>query len=225
MNVRIRELSIVYVISLALCILAQWNAPIPYWLEFSYIFVLLAFLGLPFFAIRIFRQNNDEDGLLRIDWSSRDAVYGLVTVLIIFIPVALGAYLWYVHIVGGSFHFAWQNYDRLEHSVLYAISIQLLLVALPEEFFYRNYLQGSILSLAQKRMGAKKSAGIAIFITSLLFALGHALVYLNPMRMNVFFPSLLFGYLRLKTKTLTACIIVHAGANLMMQGIGVHFFI
>lgn len=220
---RATELSIIYVLSVLLCYLAQLNLPVPYYQDFSYIFVLCAFLALPLVAVKIFGRPHGTDPLFGLEWNTRDALLGLGIAVALFVPVGLGAYLWNVCIMGGDFHFAWQNYDKLEQNLLYSLLVQILLVALPEEFFYRGYLQTSILQLAQRRLSTRQSAALAIVVTSLLFGLGHVLVSANPMRMNVFFPSLLFGFVRLKTKTLTACILLHALANIMMQIIMVHF--
>lgn len=115
------------------------------------------------------------------------------------------------------------------------VATQLLLIALPEEYFYRGWLQTRL----EAAFGARAEAlgrpvrawlGLtpAIFVTSLLFGLGHLLVpiggVLIPTRMSVFFPSLIFGWLRRRTGTLTASIVYHACSNLMVLFAAVHFF-
>ncbi len=90
----------------------------------------------------------------------------------------------------------------------------LLLVALPEELFYRGYVQTTLEQVwpgGPVILGAR--LGTAIVVTSVLFALGHYLVDFNVQRLAVFFPSLLFGWLRAKTGNLVAPILVHAASN------------
>ncbi|HYQ17946.1 MAG TPA: MrtC family glutamic-type intramembrane protease [Polyangiaceae bacterium] len=94
---------------------------------------------------------------------------------------------------------------------------QLLVIALPEEAFYRGYLQTTLeheldhgrgLSLFGTRIGW------GIVLTSAIFALGHLLTELNPARLAVFFPSLAFGFLRARTKGIGAGVFFHALCNL-----------
>lgn len=95
---------------------------------------------------------------------------------------------------------------------------QLLVVALPEEFFYRAYLQTTLTRAwgegRCRLLGAP--VGAAFFATQALFALGH-LAEFHPWRLAVFFPSLLFGWLRVRTGSITAPILVHALSNLLLM--------
>ncbi|GJM16976.1 MAG: hypothetical protein DHS20C13_23030 [Thermodesulfobacteriota bacterium] len=93
------------------------------------------------------------------------------------------------------------------------ILTQLLMVALPEEVFFRGYLQNK---LGNNIKG--------IIIVSLLFAAGHFITQCLGGGHNIavcsqailtFFPSLVMGYLYLKTKTLWASIIFHFFANIV----------
>jgi hypothetical protein len=102
---------------------------------------------------------------------------------------------------------------------------QLLLVALPEEYFYRGYLQTTLARVWPKR--AKLwifEVGPAILVTSLLFGLGHVVIDIRPARMSVFFPSLLFGWMRDRTGTLATGIFYHAACNLLVEAATCHYF-
>jgi membrane protease YdiL (CAAX protease family) len=91
---------------------------------------------------------------------------------------------------------------------------QLLAIALPEEAFYRGYLQSSLDGAWAPRfhvLGAR--IGPSIVVTSALFALGHVATEVHPNRLGVFFPSLLFGWLRARTGGVGACIVFHALCN------------
>jgi len=109
--------------------------------------------------------------------------------------------------------------------LLNALLTQLLLVALPEEYFYRGYIQPTLLRMrGPPDMITVRHQCIAIVITSTLFALGHIAVVWHWSRLLVFFPSLLFGALRIRSGGLIAPIIFHAACNLMVEWTRVHYF-
>ena len=56
--------------------------------------------------------------------------------------------------------------------------------------------------------------GPSILVTSVLFALGHLATELDANRLGVFFPALLFGWLRARTGGIGAGVAFHALANL-----------
>jgi len=110
-----------------------------------------------------------------------------------------------------EFHLRWP--DRL----LLQAAVQVLVVALPEELFYRGWLQTAWARTAPEAgvtvLGARLGRGF--LATQALFALGH-LVTLQPWRLATFFPGLLFGWLRARTGSIAAPVLVHAGSNLFM---------
>ncbi len=92
---------------------------------------------------------------------------------------------------------------------------ELLVIALPEEAFYRGYLQTSLereLGKSVKVLGAR--VGVGVLVTSAIFALGHLLTELSPARLAVFFPSLVFGFLRARTGGIGSSLLFHAMCNL-----------
>ncbi|HEX6765646.1 MAG TPA: JDVT-CTERM system glutamic-type intramembrane protease, partial [Polyangiaceae bacterium] len=56
--------------------------------------------------------------------------------------------------------------------------------------------------------------GPSILATSAIFALGHVTTEFHPNRLGVFFPSLVFGWLRARTGGIGACVFFHAFCNL-----------
>jgi membrane protease YdiL (CAAX protease family) len=106
---------------------------------------------------------------------------------------------------------------RLPESLALAVALQLLVVALPEEVFYRGWLQTAWARLAPERgvtvLGARLGAGF--LATQALFAAGH-LVTGQPWRLATFFPGLLFGWLRARTGSVVAPIVAHALSNLLL---------
>jgi membrane protease YdiL (CAAX protease family) len=101
---------------------------------------------------------------------------------------------------------------------------QTLVVALPEEFFYRGYLQTR---LRESYPGGKKFLGArlgpAFFLTASLFAVGHLAIF-EVWRLGVFFPALLFGWLREKTGTVLGATLLHAAFNLYEMVLQASFF-
>ena len=97
----------------------------------------------------------------------------------------------------------------------------LLIVALPEEFFFRGYLQTALDDRWKARfnfLGVK--IGASLIVVSILFALGHLATTGHVSRLAVFFPSLLFGYLRIRTGGVGAPIILHTQFNLAAALLG-----
>ena len=99
------------------------------------------------------------------------------------------------------------------------ILTQLLMVALPEELFYRGLL-------LTKFEGVWMEEGWTFFgihitranlVTSALFALTHFLIGHQLYRFGVFFPSLVFGVLKRRTGSLLAPILFHAASNVLMK--------
>ncbi|AKQ67359.1 CAAX amino terminal protease family protein [Myxococcus hansupus] len=101
---------------------------------------------------------------------------------------------------------------------------QLLVVALPEEFFYRGYLQTRLRDAwpqGRKFLGGR--LGPAFWLTALLFALGHLAIF-QAWRLSVFFPALIFGWMRERTGTVIGAALFHAACNLFVRFLEVSFF-
>lgn len=97
-------------------------------------------------------------------------------------------------------------------------AVQLVVVALPEELFFR----GMLLSLWSRAWPARRQlAGVPIGWAVVLSAAAFAVVHLprdgDPRALATFFPGLLFAYLRLRTGSLLAPILTHAGANILIR--------
>lgn len=117
--------------------------------------------------------------------------------------------------------FAFKLPERFPTLVL----VQLLVVALPEEMFYRGFVQTAWARNAPGRgvtvLGARLGRGFVA--TQVLFALGH-LVVLHPWRLGTFFPGLLFGWLRERTGDVAAAVVLHALSNLFIATLEASFY-
>ena len=98
---------------------------------------------------------------------------------------------------------------------------QLLLIALPEEAFYRGYLQTRLddaIPPKWKVLGA--TIGPSLFIGAAIFAIGHVITIRAPARLGVFFPALIFGWLRARTGGIGAGVVFHAFCNIYSELLG-----
>ncbi len=105
------------------------------------------------------------------------------------------------------------------------ILAELLVVSLPEEVFFRGYVQGSLNELWKgRRRILGVDLGWAWVVQAALFGLGHFFVDFNPLRLAVAIPALAFGYLREATGSIAAPVIFHASCNIFMIVVDNSFF-
>jgi membrane protease YdiL (CAAX protease family) len=102
---------------------------------------------------------------------------------------------------------------------------QLVVVAIPEEIFFRGYLLVRLERAwrpTRRLFGAP--VGKALLVSSALFALGHLVVVPNPQRLAVFFPALLFGWMRGRTGSIAAGATFHALCNVVADVLHTSYF-
>ena len=88
-------------------------------------------------------------------------------------------------------------------------------VALPEETFYRGYLQPRLeAKWPPKTLIFGATVGRAAIVTAALFALGHFLGEWNPLRLGPFFPALVFSWQRNRTGSILGAISFHGLCNI-----------
>lgn len=182
-----------------------------------------AFLYLPVLAMRTRDEDFADYGLTLRNWRKDVALW--LKVCAITLPLfALGFWVWVEHVLpalpagvaralsplGARADFQPRLPDRFWEWVV----DQLLVVALPEEFFYRGFLQTRLRDAWPKgRRIFGITAGRAFWLTALLFAIGHLAIF-QVWRLSVFFPALIFGWARERTGTVVAASLIHATFNL-----------
>jgi CAAX protease family protein len=147
--------------------------------------------------------------------------------------VALGWALGLTAIVAVPFFFGWRYWwAPSAPRMAFSLSVrpvelaneaagQLFVIALPEEAFYRGYLQSRLDDAWPPRwrvFGALVGPGW--LGACAIFALGHLATVHAPTRLAVFFPALLFGWLRARTGGIGASTCFHAICNLYSEALG-----
>lgn len=98
--------------------------------------------------------------------------------------------------------------------ILNTATFHVLLVALPEEFFFRGYMQYQLDRFFGKPWNfLGTQVGWSLPLTSLIFAFSHSLIHQQWWHFSIFFPALVFGWLREKTGAITASVLFHALCN------------
>jgi membrane protease YdiL (CAAX protease family) len=129
-------------------------------------------------------------------------------------------------LVPGSCERVLHPHWRLPSDFAWLTLAQLVVVALPEELFFRGYLQGRLeeaLPPTVNVLGAR--LGWAWIVTAALFALGHYLVSFEPQMLTRFFPGLVFGWMYARTRSILAGTIFHAACNLIMALLASSLFV
>ncbi|MFO0664775.1 MAG: MrtC family glutamic-type intramembrane protease [Polyangiaceae bacterium] len=158
-------------------------------------------------------------GLVALAWA-------LGAALVVFGPFFLGFKVYWTKLgfLSPAAHF---NFPWTPKRFASDAAAQVLMVALPEEAFYRGFLQTRLTALfsgartlSDIREGSKWATALAIVLTSAIFAVGHFITIHHVQRLAVFFPSLVFGLLRTRTRGIGAPILFHAFCNLFSEMLG-----
>lgn len=134
--------------------------------------------------------------------------WGAGLAAVVAIPFAIGFRIyWHAR---GPFVF------RPPSSILDEVFGQALVIALPEEAFYRGYLMTSL----EDAWGTpwtifKTKLGWGWLASCAIFAIGHFLTEPDPQRLAVFFPALVFGWLRARTGGVGASVLFHVLCNVL----------
>lgn len=199
-------------------------------------FIAVLFLYSPLVASRWSRLPFDHAREGALDFTNpRRTLLTLLLALLVSWPPFIGGFFWfYGHTcaaTGASFAaWWWQTFApicprwlgnlhpplRFPPDFLLLALSQILVVALPEELFFRGYLWSRLQSRFPSRwrlLGAP--LGPTWLLSSFLFALGHVAVDLDPRRFAVFFPALVFGWMRARSGSIVAGLTFHALCNLL----------
>jgi len=147
----------------------------------------------------------------RAAWKQAFTLVG-VTVAIITIPWLVGYHYYQTLIFHLSPHW------RVPKDAWLLVPYHLLFVALPEEFFYRGYIQTRLNEIfPRKFLIFGTPVGWALPLGCLFFAFGHSLVVLRWWHFATFFPGLVFGWMRERTGHPVAGAMFHAWCNVTVN--------
>lgn len=201
------EVLVLYAIAIATIGLFKLLAFIPFIEDNLWGIAGIVFLFLP--VEYLYRKRADL-AAFGITWQhlGPGVMWALILMAISFPPYILGYEWWFGR---DTFHFA------LPSTFWQEVVGNVFLVALPEEAFYRGFMQTRLDGVFKGRvniLGAK--VGWALVITSALFAAGH-LVEFRADKLGTFFPGLVFGWLRARTGSIGGGVVFHASCNIWAQ--------
>jgi len=231
-----REIALVYVV-IALITLGVSHTPGPFMSMYGHLLLAGAFLGT---ALTMARRHGrtavdygiDLAGLLEarhdepahfghgLWFALRRAVptlaselgFALLVAVVVFPPFALLFRAWH----GSTHDFSWHPPGEPLDFLL----THLIAIALPEEALFRGYFQTRLSDLwpthRVRVLGAELSPW-ALLCQAALFAVLHFLVGFSPARLAVFFPGLLFGWIRARRAGIGAAVWFHALCNVLAE--------
>lgn len=227
-----RDALITYVcVAIAVAALVRINITLPAVGHLGSALVSVLFLYVPMFVLG--RRNEDLiDYGFRAEPIKRGLLTAGVSIAIIF-PIFVGGYFAFYEIACHSKllahlvpHGMCAHYGgtRALHvpaptwSLAEFCLVQMLVVALPEELFFRGFLLG----LLEKRFPPKRrilggGVGLALVLSSLAFALIHIPKEGDPRVLATFFPGLLFGWMRSATSSILASTVTHGASNILVR--------
>ena len=185
--------------------------------------VAAAFLFVPQLVLR--GRGDLEAYGLRADPVKRGLLLAGAFICVVLPLFVVGFYVWNrwacVHfpvvVPGSCWHLSHPHLVLPRGLAMLALA-QLVVVALPEELFFRGYLMGRLedaLPPSRTLLGAP--VGWALVLQAVLFGLGHVLVSLDPLAFTRAFPGLLFGWLFARTRSILAGTLFHAACNVLVE--------
>jgi len=139
----------------------------------------------------------------------RETGFAFAVAALIFPPFVGLFWAWH----GPTHPFRWSAPDDLASFVL----AQLVMVALPEEAFFRGFVQTRLSDAwpaSRKLLGADIDPR-ALVGQAALFALVHLAAEPHLDELATFFPGLLFGWLRARRGGIGAAVVLHALSNVL----------
>jgi len=195
--------------------------------------VAVTFLYAPV-VVSWIRKEDLYDYGFRAEPIDRGLFYGFGYALVVFPIFALGYFAFYEVLCSPAGHAlrdltphgACNAYRGLQDLHLPALgaklwkfcAVQLIVVALPEELFFR----GCLLELLERRFPPKRrwlggGVGLALVLSSLAFAVIHLPKDGDPRALATFFPGMVFGWMRSATRSILGPVVAHASSNILIR--------
>ena len=206
------ELAVVAVVICVVIILMRFES-----LRFSS-WETSTFVGIPLLVAIFLNLPASELGLTFRRPLADLRLFGLACLVLL--PPFVLAFFLYEHLFNDA-----QITPRFPPSIGGAAVVHVLYFALPEELLFRGYMQ--------KRLGRVfprvfrfiwVELPLAGIICAALFALAHVAYDASPYRILVFFPALVFAWLRYRTGSILAPVLFHGTCNMVAFCAG-HMFV
>ncbi len=134
------------------------------------------------------------------------------------VPFGLGYHLWQTVLFGKA------PGAGLPADFWTLVAYQIFFVALPEEFFYRGYLQTRLNELwARRWLVFGVPLGPGALLANAYFAFGHSLVQVQWWHFATFFPGLVFAWMRERSGGVLAGALFHALCNIAVVSLDHHY--
>jgi uncharacterized protein len=137
----------------------------------------------------------------------RDVGRALLAMLVTFPPFLIAHHFWQLQFGAAGYRLV------IPHDLAETFLKNTFLVALPEEMFYRGFLEHRLERLWPTRRWLIVPIGRTVVLASALFALGHFLGEYNPARLAPFFPAFVFSMLVRRGGSLAGGVLYHGAAN------------
>ena len=219
----VREVLLAFVAATAVASLLYHLRFIPFVKDNLHIGVALTFLGVADYLLR------KRGGLEAYGFRTEPRRLGLglfaIGAFVVLPLFAIGFVLYSqqlcahaAQLIPGSCYRVTHPLFRLPDGFWLQCAAQLIVVGLPEEVFFRAYIQGRLQEAwpaTAKLLGAP--VGVALIVQAILFGFGHFLVNFEPQGFSRILPGLAFGWLYARTRSVLAGTLFHAACNIAME--------
>jgi membrane protease YdiL (CAAX protease family) len=138
-----------------------------------------------------------------------------VVIGIVGVPFVVGYHYWHLYVLGDAqVASGWPVQWPTVGGFALLVGYHVFFVAIPEEFFYRGYLQTRLDEAFRSRwrvVGAVVGPGL--ILATVLFAFGHSIVVFQPWHAAIVLPGLVFAWMRARTGEVVAGALFHAWCN------------
>ena len=193
------------------------GAYVPLVFEHGFTLALAFQLYLPLYLIGRNGVTRHSLGLTFRNWRE-DLKWLVIVSVATVVPYAIGLHFYMTELNGRPFNPRWPT-DVVETAL-----VNVALVGLGEELFFRGYLQERwtrVFGATRRFLGAP--VGWAIPVAAAVFALAHFIGEYDPARLGPFFPALVFGWLRARTGTIVSAVGYHAFCNVLADALIVSY--
>jgi membrane protease YdiL (CAAX protease family) len=147
-------------------------------------------------------------------WRTGALLAGAAT-LVVLVPWSFVYHAWNTALFGAT-----PDWGRWPGSPLELVGYHLFFVAIPEEVFYRGWLQTRLDELwAPRWRVAGALLGPGWLVATALFAFGHSVVLFQWWHAAIVLPGLLFGWMRARTGDVAAGALFHAACNIAVSAL------